>query len=91
MTITDNYSLDQNYPNPFNPATKITYSIPEGKNVKLTVYDMLGKEVTTLVNEYKASGSYTVPFNGSSLPSGIYIYTLQAGQFRDSKKLLLLK
>lgn len=85
------YQLKQNYPNPFNPATFITYSIPQNQNVKLVVYDMLGKQVTTLVNEYKSAGQYTVQFSGSSLPSGIYIYTLQAGQFRDSKKLVLLK
>ncbi|MGE5430421.1 MAG: T9SS type A sorting domain-containing protein [Syntrophomonadaceae bacterium] len=85
------YALSQNYPNPFNPATTISYSIPEGQNVRLTVYDMLGEEISTLVHEYKQAGTYTINFNASSLPSGIYIYTLQTGQFRDSKKLVLLK
>jgi hypothetical protein len=81
----------QNYPNPFNPATRISYSIPESGNVKLVVYDMLGKEITTLVNVYKEAGIHNVEFDGSSLPSGLYIYTIQSGKFRDSKKLMLLK
>ncbi|MGE5411980.1 MAG: right-handed parallel beta-helix repeat-containing protein [Clostridiales bacterium] len=86
-----NYSLFQNYPNPFNPITIINYSLPEDQKVKLKVYDMLGKEVITLVNEFKNAGSHTVRFDASSLPSGVYIYMLQAGKFRDAKKLLLLK
>ncbi|MGE5498382.1 MAG: two-component regulator propeller domain-containing protein [Syntrophothermus sp.] len=85
------YSLDQNYPNPFNPVTTIRYSIGEGVNVRLTVYDILGREVAAIVNEYKAEGSYTVKFNGSALPAGIYIYTIQAGRFKDAKKIMLLK
>lgn len=74
----DQFVLLGNYPNPFNPTTFITYSIPQNQNVKLVVYDILGKQVSTLVNEYKAAGNYTVQFDGSSLPSGIYIYTIQA-------------
>ncbi|HEX2867449.1 MAG TPA: two-component regulator propeller domain-containing protein [Ignavibacteriales bacterium] len=85
------YSLTQNYPNPFNPATNISYSIAVDQNVKLKVYDMLGKEVATLVDEYKSAGVHTVQFNASHLPSGVYIYTIQAGEFWDSKKLVLLK
>ncbi|MGE5432093.1 MAG: two-component regulator propeller domain-containing protein [Syntrophomonadaceae bacterium] len=85
------FSLTQNYPNPFNPTTNISYSIHEAQNVKLTVYDMLGKEVSILVNEYKSAGTYRVNFNASHLPSGVYIYTIQAGEFRESKKLVLLK
>ncbi|MDP4176183.1 MAG: T9SS type A sorting domain-containing protein, partial [Bacteroidota bacterium] len=86
-----NYSLFQNYPNPFNPITIINYSLPEDQKVKLKVYDMLGKEVITLVNEFKNAGSHTAKFDASSLPSGVYIYMLQAGKFREAKKLLLLK
>lgn len=87
----ESFSLKQNYPNPFNPTTKITYSLPEGRFVKLSVYDMLGKEISTLVNMEENAGTHTVQFNGSGLPSGVYIYTIKAGEFRDSKKLLLLK
>ncbi|MCU7496522.1 MAG: T9SS type A sorting domain-containing protein [Ignavibacteria bacterium] len=85
------YSLSQNYPNPFNPTTKISYSIPEAGQVKLIIRDILGKEVKSLVNEAKPAGTYTVQFDASSLPSGVYIYTIQVGQFRESKKLMLLK
>ncbi|MGE5430648.1 MAG: two-component regulator propeller domain-containing protein [Syntrophomonadaceae bacterium] len=85
------FILNQNYPNPFNPSTRITYSLPEAQNVNLTVYDMLGKEVSTLVSEYKPAGQHSVQFNAGSLPSGIYVYIIQAGEFRSSRKLLLLK
>ncbi|MGE5498328.1 MAG: T9SS type A sorting domain-containing protein, partial [Syntrophothermus sp.] len=85
------YTLEQNYPNPFNPSTKISFSIPEGRWVKLTVYDIIGREITTLVNEYKPMGSYTVEFNAGHLTSGVYVYTIQAGEFSYSKKLLLLR
>ncbi|MCU7497153.1 MAG: T9SS type A sorting domain-containing protein [Ignavibacteria bacterium] len=81
----------QNYPNPFNPSTKISFTLPKGGNVKLTVYDMLGKEVAALANGYRPSGTHTVQFDGSNLPSGMYIYSIQAGEFRASKKLLLIK
>lgn len=85
------YSLDQNYPNPFNPATKISYSIKEEGLVTLKVYDVLGKEIATLVNENKPEGNYEVDFNASQLPSGMYIYKLQSGGFSDVKKMLLTK
>lgn len=85
------FCLEQNYPNPFNPSTKISYSIPEGRLVKLTVYDILGREITALVNEYKPKGSYIVEYNAGHLPSGVYIYTIQAGEFSYSKKLVLLR
>ncbi|MGE5497808.1 MAG: T9SS type A sorting domain-containing protein, partial [Syntrophothermus sp.] len=87
----ESFSLSQNYPNPFNPSTTISYSIPEGRVVILKVYDMLGKEVKMLMNEYKEAGTHSVQFNASTLPSGIYVYTIQAGEFRNSKKLMLLK
>ncbi|MDT3695118.1 MAG: T9SS type A sorting domain-containing protein [Ignavibacterium sp.] len=89
--VVSNYTLDQNYPNPFNPSTKISYSIKEEGLVTLKVYDVLGKVVTTLVNENKAEGNYEVDFNASELPSGMYIYKLQAGSFTDVKKMLLTK
>jgi hypothetical protein len=90
-SIPETFSLSQNYPNPFNPSTTISYSIPESRIVTLKIYDMLGKEVTSLLNEYKEAGTHSLQFNASSLSSGIYIYTIQAGEFRDSKKLVLLK
>jgi len=92
------FTLEQNYPNPFNPTTIISYNIPsvistEGRNlrVQLKVYDLLGREVATLVNEQKPAGSYNVTFDASTLPSGIYMYKLQAGSFSQSKKMILIK
>ena len=85
------YSLEQNYPNPFNPSTKISYSIKEEGLVTLKAYDVLGKEVTVLVNENKPVGYYEAEFNASQLPSGMYIYKLQAGSFTNVKKMLLTK
>ncbi|MHC1738152.1 MAG: GLUG motif-containing protein [Ignavibacteriaceae bacterium] len=90
------FALYQNYPNPFNPSTTISYSIPnnvksEMSNVKLIVYDILGNEVATLVNELKNAGFYEVSFDGSKLSSGTYFYILQSGNFTETKKLLLLK
>ena len=99
------FKLSQNYPNPFNPATKILFSIPttpaplpllekegiEGWFVTLKVYNILGREVATLVNEEKPAGNYEVTFNGQVLPSGIYFYNLQAGDFVEAKKMILLK
>ena len=85
------FSLSQNYPNPFNPTTVIQYSIPEVTNVKLKVYDMLGREIKTLINREQSAGVYNVEFNATSLSSGVYFYRIEAGNFVDSKKLLLLK
>jgi hypothetical protein len=85
------YELYQNYPNPFNPSTTINYSLPKSGLVTLKVYDILGREVKTLVNTYKAAGSYDVSFNASNLASGIYIYQLKSGNFVSTKKLVLLK
>jgi hypothetical protein len=87
----ESYILDQNYPNPFNPSTKISYSIKDEGLVTLKVYDVLGKEIITLVNENKAAGINEAEFNASQLPSGMYIYKIQAGQFSDVKKMLLIK
>ena len=84
-------ALEQNYPNPFNPSTTISYDLPMNGLVTLKVYDVLGREVKTLVNERQSVGSHSVAFNASNLPSGVYFYRLQAGTYHDTKKLLLLK
>ena len=85
------YSISNNYPNPFNPSTKIKYFIPTQSIVSMKVYDALGKEVKTLVNEEKPSGIYEVEFNGTGLPSGVYFYQLKAGSFIETKKMVLMK
>ncbi|MGE5430827.1 MAG: T9SS type A sorting domain-containing protein [Syntrophomonadaceae bacterium] len=85
------YALSQNFPNPFNPSTVINYQIPKASKVTLKVYDMLGKEVATLIDGYKEMGSYSVQFNASSLPSGIYIYEIRTNEFIKSGKMMLLK
>ncbi len=85
------FVLDQNYPNPFNPTTTINYSIPEVGNVEIKVYDVLGNEAATLVNEEKAPGNYTAILNASSFASGVYIYTLRTNNFVQTKKMLFLK
>ncbi len=85
------FDLSQNYPNPFNPNTTISYQIPKAGKVSLKVYDILGKEVAVLVEEYKEIGKYIVNFNGSNLASGIYMYKLEAGNFVSTKKLVLMK
>ncbi|MHA2030610.1 MAG: Ser-Thr-rich GPI-anchored membrane family protein [Candidatus Kariarchaeaceae archaeon] len=87
----DSYQLIQNYPNPFNPSTLITYHIPEGGFVTLKVYDVIGKEVANLVSENKGQGSYSVTFNASELPSGIYVYQLKVNSFIETKKMILMK
>lgn len=85
------YLLAQNYPNPFNPTTRINYQLPVAGNVSLKVIDMLGKEVAELVNETKEAGYYEVEFDASNLPSGVYFYRLQAGNYVETKKMLLLR
>ncbi len=89
--IPSKFALYQNYPNPFNPSTKIKYQIPEVSFVTLKVYDVLGKEVAALVNEEKQAGNYEVEFNAINLPSGIYFYRLQTGNFVATKKMVLMK
>jgi hypothetical protein len=85
------FYLEQNFPNPFNSMTTIKYQIPELSFVALKVYDVLGNEITSLVNEEKTIGNYQVDFNASSLSSGIYFYKLQVGSFVETKKMILLK
>ncbi|MCX7877160.1 MAG: T9SS type A sorting domain-containing protein, partial [Ignavibacteria bacterium] len=91
VEIPNYYSLSQNYPNPFNPATSIKYTIPKSGLVTLKVYDVLGREVATLVNEKKEPGIYDVNFDASELSSGIYFYRLEAGDFKAVKKMMLVK
>lgn len=89
--IPSEYRLSQNYPNPFNPSTKITFSLPDKQFVKLTVFDITGKEVKTLVNEQMDAGIFEIDFNASGLSSGVYFYRLSAGDFSDVKKMILTK
>ncbi len=85
------FALDQNYPNPFNPSTKINYSIKEKSNVELKIFDLLGSEIATLVNEEKSPGNYEVFFDASKSSSGVYLYTIKAGSFVQTRKMLLMK
>ena len=89
--IPDEYKLEQNYPNPFNPTTKIKYQIHEPCMVELIVYDLLGREIKKLVNEYKPAGSYDIVFDGSNLSSGVYFYNLKSGNYIETKKMVLLR
>ncbi|PIS43950.1 MAG: hypothetical protein COT22_13180, partial [Ignavibacteria bacterium CG08_land_8_20_14_0_20_37_9] len=91
LPVPTDYALDQNYPNPFNPATTISYQLPKSGSVTLKIFDMLGKEVMTLVNEQKEMGRYTVQFDASSLASGMYVYQLRVNDYTSTKKMLLLK
>lgn len=105
-TIPINYKLEQNYPNPFNPTTIIKYEIPNvgdasansaqahsltSSKVSVKVYNVLGQVVSVLVDEYKPAGTYEITFDGSSIRSGVYFYTLETSSFRKTKKLVLLK
>ncbi len=97
-TIPRDYELYQSYPNPFNPAAVISFSLPQSAQVNLTVYDVLGQEITTLLNTVKQAGVYNVTFEAANLPSGIYFYRIQASpvgghsvSFTETKKMLLLK
>ena len=89
-TVND-FKLSQNYPNPFNPSTKIKYRISKLSFVTLKVYDVLGNEVTTLINKEKSAGSYEVEFSATNLPSGVYFYQLKSNSFFQTKKMLLIK
>jgi len=89
--VPSSFSLSQNYPNPFNPTTIIRFQIKDSKTTTLKIFDLLGREVQTLVNEKLKPGEYEVTFDGSNFPSGVYFYKLQAGDFTDTKKLVLIK
>lgn len=85
------YSVSQNFPNPFNPTTMIQYNVPERSTVRLTVYNIIGEEVRVLAEGEKEAGFYTVNFKANDLPSGVYLYRLQAGNFVQTRKMILLK
>ena len=89
--IPNSYSISQNYPNPFNPTTKIDYSIPTAGKTKLVIYDILGREVKTLVNEFQNPGNYKINFDARNLSSGVYFYRLSLNDFSDTKKMILVK
>ena len=91
LGLPTNFSLEQNYPNPFNPSTTVNYSVPKAGLVTIKVYDILGREATTLVNEQKNPGNYSVQFNAARLASGVYFYRMQSGSFIQTKKLILMK
>ena len=90
-TLATEFELAQNYPNPFNPGTKISWRSPVSSHQTLKIYDVLGNEVATLINEFKPAGRYEVEFDASSLSSGIYFYRLKTGEFNETKKLILLR
>jgi len=90
-TAPNKFVLAQNYPNPFNPTTKIDYDLSEDVRVTLKVYDLLGREVATLVDGLQTAGSRSVSFNAGNLSSGMYYYRIEAGRFTDTKKLLVMK
>jgi hypothetical protein len=97
LNLISEFRLEQNFPNPFNPSTKISWQSPVSSHQTIKVFDVLGKEIATLVNEYKPAGSYEVEFHnvetchGMSLPSGVYFYQLKAGEFIQTKKMLLIR
>lgn len=87
----DKFILDQNYPNPFNPTTRISFYVPQNSFVTLKIYDLLGTEISTLVNEDRVAGYHKIEFDATQLSSGIYFYKLSAGNFSDMKKMTVLK
>ena len=89
--LPEKFILSQNYPNPFNPSTKISWQAPVGGYQTLKVFDILGKEVANLIDEYRPAGSYEVKFDAENLKSGIYFYKLETGNFLETKKMILLK
>ena len=89
--VPDVYSLSQNYPNPFNPVTQIKFDIAKQGLTKLKIFDVLGREITTLVNDVKTPGSYIVDFDASKLASGVYFYRFESGTFMKVKRMVLIK
>jgi photosystem II stability/assembly factor-like uncharacterized protein len=91
QSVPNDYLLEQNYPNPFNPSTVISFSIPQKGHTTLRVFDVTGKEVAVLINEYRNAGSFAVTFNASALSSGVYFYQLKSGDYSETKKMMLIK
>jgi hypothetical protein len=89
--IPASFTLEQNYPNPFNPITNIRYSVAQSGLVRLIVYDILGRQIRTLINERQGAGLHSVPFDAGNLPSGIYFYRITAGNFSQTRKMVILK
>lgn len=89
--VPDKFALSQNYPNPFNPVTTIKYQIPADGLVKIVLYNILGKEVMTVVNKYQAAGNYQINFDASNLSSGVYFYKMQSGTFSDMKRMMVVR
>ncbi|MBK7259731.1 MAG: T9SS type A sorting domain-containing protein [Ignavibacteriae bacterium] len=85
------YDLGQAYPNPFNPSTRIRYAVPEAARVRIGVYNQLGQQVRTLVNEFQEAGMYEITLNADGLPSGVYVYRMESGMFVDARKVVLLR
>jgi hypothetical protein len=89
--IPQDFALHQNYPNPFNPSTNIRFDLPEAGFVVMTVYDLLGREITRLVNQQMQAGSYSVDWDASGYPSGVYFYKIETEDFIEVKKMVLIK
>jgi hypothetical protein len=89
--IPTRHRLEQNYPNPFNPTTQIQYALPKSGRATLKIYDMAGREVATLVDQYQTAGEFTVTFNATQLATGVYFYRLNAGDYNEVKRMTLLK
>ena len=89
--VPEEFSLSQNYPNPFNPSTKIKFDVPKASHTKLIIYDMLGREVTTLVNQQLKPGSYQADWDASAFSSGVFFYKIISGGFAETKKMILMK
>ncbi len=89
--VPSKFKLEQNYPNPFNPQTNINFSLPKNSNVKLRIYSTTGKMITELINENKMAGNYSVNFDGTDLSSGVYFYSLETDNFRETKSMMLVK
>jgi hypothetical protein len=91
LDVPVNFSVKQNFPNPFNPTTKIEFSIPSDNNVEIKVYNVIGMEVATILNERRQAGTHSIEFNASNLSSGIYFYKIVSGKYSEIKKMILLK
>ena len=90
-TVVKEYNLSQNYPNPFNPTTTIQYDLQRSQHVTLTVYNILGEQVATLVNSIQSAGEHRLQFDGANLTGGVYFYKLESGDFSETRRMILLK